>query len=54
MATYGERTKYHPETDKLQNLKFQLEDATKAVTQLQSAIAFLEANPGAVALVNSI
>lgn len=40
--------------DTMASLKIQLERATTTVERLTAAIAFLEANPGAVALMNSL
>ena len=42
------------ERDKLGSLRFQLERANQDKARLEAAIAFLEANPGAIALINSI
>lgn len=39
--------------NKLENLKSRLECVTAEKVRLEAAIAFLEANPGALALVNS-
>lgn len=52
-ATY-DRAQEGCEVDKLTSLKAQLKQHTDAVVRLEAAVKFLEENPGAQALINSI
>jgi cell division protein FtsB len=53
MALYDNRCEGR-ERNKLESLKTQLEQLNKDKERLEAAIRFLEANPDAIALVNSL